>query len=1224
MAFLAPDPTGVAGPVLSATHLGPPDTGLNPISQNKPAAVKALTRKYGDNNLAAIRDKFGKQVADDFVKWEMQRAQRGISPASNEQTIKMLQAAKSRKAATEAPDRNPLDFLGNAASDVGDIVTSIPKMPQQIVHDVVHLPDTFKALQSGDINQILEAPGIRLLPGAYTVDQLTQGHFGELASHPVATALDVLPYAEKGLKIPVGDTTLGGKIAESPVGELAGRVKGTVRRSMPGQLARQSWGHDTRDVARILAEESNIMHQSAIPAMGAIYKDGLDRLLQAGTVASQHINDVIPDVQRQGVIKGAMEDPASVGARDMQGALDAVGATDAERGAALAFKSHADALRQYGLDAGMIHERTVLGNNEVYTTKAAQKIDAGRAKVSRYETLAATREAILDPKTADLGALEQKVGATLNDPNMKLRDKRAVAAGYVHALDAAGYDTGTMLSDIGRANKSTLSQAIYDEHGNLRATPASGEVRTRRRTGQPALDSRTRWLEQHKGYSSKGLAKLQEKTGLKESRVLPARWQPAFQRIKIDKAAGYIEQHFNPDDPQVPAMLEAVHNHVYADLGKEAIDTINKEAMETVNELRKAGYDPEFVHHVSPDQERAMASLSTTTLVPKVSQYGVRINDWTPSSDSLSVSLSHQGMELARQRASRYGLDRIRDSHTVSVQQATAELRPIAERAAARSGRTYGAELERLMRKEYVRWSETENGFMAGNAKQFKFSQGNFGPDELLIPRHLANSLKMLAEPPTYSRIFDPVLKVFRTSVLPFSPRFHLNNIVGGMISGVIEDPRILAKVPQGMKLAKEFSDMNRALIEGKDFELSAAAQHFLETAPREFVAQMGGLKYSVAPENLWKMKAGGKLGELAQAAGMDRIAKAGGRAIDWSYNFNELVDTGYRMAGYLSEEANALKKGLSPEDAAARGMALANSFMPRWLEMTPMERSVFRVMFPFYGYMSHVFRFAARFPMDHPWRASVMSAVSRAELEDWGTGLPQALQSAFFLGDPFGTSAPKGGSMTAITPGAANPFRDLGDNMTLAGFLGQTNPIFKGVLQQLGYDPVSRGPNLYPEVEYDPETGRFKATPTDTPGLLGSTVTGFIPQANILAALTGTSGDFRNLIESNPDAATRMLSSSAGIPILWKKYNLNEQAFTAEMNRQTSAKDVLSAAMRTGDYRQAMRYPSLRSTVVALQKLKAAGKLTPYEVGTTPSIAANNARQQGSQAVTQAEVRNG
>ena len=49
-------------------------------------------------------------------------------------------------------------------------------------------------------------------------------------------------------------------------------------------------------------------------------------------------------------------------------------------------------------------------------------------------------------------------------------------------------------------------------------------------------------------------------------------------------------------------------------------------------------------------------------------------------------------------------------------------------------------------------------------------------------------------------------------------------------------------------------------------------------------------------------------------------------------------------------------------------------------LEMTPMERRCSE-RYP-YGYMSHVFPLSPRFPMDHPWRASVMSAV-RARAED-------------------------------------------------------------------------------------------------------------------------------------------------------------------------------------------------------------------------------------------------
>lgn len=1212
MAFLEPDPTGAAGVVgLNG------DQGVPALAPNAPSAMKALNHKYGSSNLDDTRAAFGTDLTNQFVQWEFQRAQRGIAPTSPQSTLQLLQSAKSKQAQTPGPDLNPLDVLGNVASDVGNLVAGIPKMPVQIAHDIMHAPEAVAALGSGDINTIANAPLIRMIPGVYTASNLAQGNVSELASHPVMTALDVAPYAEAA---GVGDLIKKAPIPTSDglnVGDVIDRTKAALGRSMPGQLVHEALAPEVRDSARILAEQSNTVGARALPQLGEVFNSGLDKIRQDNTVTQAFIDAEVPRA-RQAVLKGAIEDPVSVGATDVQSALDVTGATDAERAAVYRFQQSSTNLAQYGIDAGALTQRNWMGGPEpeVFNTADAAKLDTLHGKVARIQTLSDTRDAILNPDQADHQALRESVTKSMANDALSMKAKRNIATGYVHALDAAGYDTGSALSEVQAANKTTIGQAV----GNISTVDIrAGGVKTRPARGTPSLDSRTRWLEANKDMTPTALAKIQSSAEARELKVLPARWQPSFQRIKSDTASSYLEQHLAPDDPTLPGLLDAVHNNLYSDLGKDEIASINKEALQAVQQLRDQGVNPQFVHHVSPDQERALASPAVTTLVPKASQYGSRINDWTPASDSLSVSLNHQGMELARQQGARYALDQIRDAHTVSVRDASSDLRATAERLAERRGTNVGVELEKLMRKEYVRWSDTENGFMAGNARRPNFSDSNFRPDDLLISKPLARALNMVASPPAYSRIFDPVLKVFRTAVLPFSPRFHLNNIVGGMVMSALEDPRILTELPKAMSAARDMEHLNRAMSRGQvDFELKPATQDLLERMPEQMRAQFGGLKYSVAPEDSFRLKAGGKLGELAQHAGVDRLLKAGKAAEDWSYGFNELNDNMYRIASYLSGEKNALTKNLSSEEAAARGMALANKVQPRWLEMTPMERSVFRVVFPFYGFMSHIFRFATRFPIDHPWRTAVMGSLARAEINDFGTGLPQALASAFFLGKP-----DPSGNVTALTPGAANPFRDLGDDLTLGGFMAQTNPIFKAGLKELGYDPTTKGPNLYPEVQYDPKTGSFKSVHQDSPGMLGELAGDVFPQVNILRALTGTSRDFRGLLQSNPDAASRMLASAAGVPVLWRQYNLNDQAFQAESNRQTDAQKVLSTAMKTGDYSRAMRYPSLRPYVAQLQHLQSQGKLAAYQPSSysEPTLAANNAAQQGSQANTQAEV---
>lgn len=1215
MTFLEPDPTGLAG---AAGINGSEDVPA--LAPNKPNAIKSLNRKYRGNNLADTRAAFGTDLTNAFVKWEVGRAQRGIPPLTTEQTLAALSSAKKNKAATPAPDRDPLDILGNVASDVTQIVSSIPNMPRQIANDVMHVGDIGTALEKGGIPGLLQAPVVRLLPGAYTASNLIQGNVSELASHPVMTGLDVLPYAMKGLKVGVGDegATVGSTIADSKVGEVVKRAKGVVTRSLPGQLAQETLGESTRSAVRPLAEQTAHAQMSMLPELEGIYKEHLDTLNQDATRATRRLNEVIPDPERMTAVTRAIKDPQTVGATDMNGALDALNATDAERGAILQERQSNLAYRQYGIDQGAIAERNVGGVDEVYTANNAARIDKGRAAVERHRTLTQLNEAITHPELADITELENKASAALKDPAMSGKTKRSILTGYVHALDAAGYDTGSMLGDARDLPLRRLGEVLHDENGASRGTDRlpEGTVKTRPARGQPALDAKTRWLEQHKSFTRKSLTKFEARATTREASILPARWQPAFQRLKMDAAKSYIASTLDPADPAVGPLLDAVHGHLYADLGPDVIRNINREAIAGVNDLKAHGYNPEYVHAVSLEQARAMSNPSITTIVPKVSQHGVRINDWTPSVDSLSVSISHQGLEFARQRGARFALDQLRDSHTVSVRDATAELRPIAERAAARTGRPLGAELERLMRKKYVRWSETEHGFVAGNAKRFQFTDTQFAPDELLIEKPVARALHSLAKPPTYSRIFDPINKVFRSAILPFSPRFLLHHIGGGMLMSILEDPRIAASMPEAMSFARDISEMQKVVGAGQEYALADHTKAILERMPDSMRAQINGLKYAYAPENEFLFKGGGKMAELAHASGIDRIAKAGGKIGDWTFHTVDTMDTAYRAAAYLSGEKNALTAGLSAEEAGARGMALVNKVMPRWLEMTPMERSALRAVFPFYAFMSHVMRYAARFPIDHPWRTATMAAISRAELEDFGTGLPQALASAFSLGSPDSK-----GAQTFVNIGAINPFHNVGDNLTLAGFLANVNPVFKTALAQLGYDAASRGPNLYPEVQYDEETGKFKSVNPSSQSLVGGLVTSVIPQANILAALTGTSGDFRNLLESNPEAATKMLASNAGIPLLWHKYNVREQAFQAELNRETDAKKVMANAMRTGDYSRAWRYPSLRGQIVALKKLAAAGKLTPYEPGVEPSLEANNARQQGSQGMTQAEV---
>jgi hypothetical protein len=1183
--FLDPaaNPVGLADP----GGLSGADQGIPPITPNLPNAVSAFQRRYTPQDVSAMRQYFHPDVVNSFIQFEAKRAQSGQYPLSAEAAIKALQTAQSHKAATAPPSPDPTDVLGNIASDVGNLVTSIPKMPAQIAQDIVHAPQTFQALSSGDPNKILTAPLVRLIPGTYTAHNLLTGNFNEALSHPVQTALDVLPYADKiGLGEKVGSIPAGGG---ATVADRLGRVTDYMGRTTLGQFTREAWGPQTRSLSRILAEQPDLIAQAGNPAMSGVYTDALSKLRQDNARVAMQIDKAIPDPARQADIVQGFQ----------TGTLDQMNLSDSELAAVNQARNAFHAIEQYGLDAGQLTQRTMQGQTETLLPKDAARLDKVQGRADRTEVLTGLKDAIVNPEAADHATLYDQVNTQLGRNDLTMKQKRTIASGYVHALDAAGMDTGPMLSDIARARSDTLNQIVQPPE-NLQQLE-EGTTRVRRKTGVTSIDSPTRWLEDNRQYTPKKLAAEQARAEAAGAKIVPARWQPMFQQMKMDRVQGYIEQKFAPDDPQLPGLLDAVHQHLYADVPQDILKQIDNEILTEIPKLREAGVNPEYFHNVSPQQAKMMSSPSITTIIPKVSQYSARINDWTPTVDSLSVSINHAGLELARQAGSMSAVGQIRDTFARPYSDVIAELRPTAERVAARTGRDVGTELERLATKEYVRWNETENGFVAGRAGKFKFTEGQYQPDELLIARPLANALERLAQPPKYSRIFDPIQKVFRTSLLPFSPRFYLHHIGGGLLTSTLEDPMVLPYLKRGMDVSTDLRAMQTALRDGREAELPDATAAVLASMPESMRAQFGSAGYAYSPEGDFNIKAGGKLGQLAQMAGVKRM----GDAVEWSYRNIDTMDSMYRAAAYLSGHDRGLAAGLTEAEAAQRGMALVNKIMPRWLEMTPLERSALRVVFPFYAYMSHIFRFAARFPIDHPWRTAVMMNIARAEMNDLGTGLPQSLAGAFLLGGPDGN-----GNQKVIDPNLINPFRDFGSNLTIAGFLGQTNPVFKNALRAMGYDPISRGPNLYPDVTYDPRTGKLVAKTPTLPGLVGQTVADIVPESQLLTALTGTSGNFRKLLSQNPAAAQRLLLSSTGIPILYKSENIPQLAFKAEVTRQNQAKAVLSAAMKSGNYAEAMRWPSLVPMVQQLQTLQKQNALQPF----TPDV--------GSKALTQAEMK--
>lgn len=1175
MTFFTPpsDPFGLA----------PGNAGVPPLVPNLPQTRAALARKLA-RDLPVIRQQFP-DLADSYVRFELDRANKGQYPLSTQQTADVLRTASTGQARTTPPERETFDVLGNIAKDAGDIVRGIPKMfdPRTWIHEAQGLHKTGEALAEGNIPKLLRSPGVRLIPGAYTARNAIKGDWREALSHPLMTGLDVLPVVQK--------TGVIGRLAETAPGtrvtEALGNVRDTIGRTTIGQLGQEAFAPRTR--AMMTGEMGQVarVNLRSNPALANLpeYSDELSRLAQESVRTQVKLDRAIPDPVRQRAIFDVLES-------DIRRLPD-MNLTDAERVAVEQALDVISGYRNYAIEAGELHPRSIAGQTEDLTAVQAKRYDTLSANRDTWRTLTSMRAALTDPSTASLGDIHQLASTALSNPSLTTSMRRQVATGLVHAMDAAGLDTADLYMRARSLSKPRTAPFLSDIQATLDANPQAlreGALRSSR------LKAAETWLTDTRRFTDAGLAKREQMVQRLEARIVPARWSPTVEHaFNAAVEARLRTSGIEAGSTQAAEALQAVQERNYGLLidrgiidGAELARWRN-DAVEAWTRARAEGAEPVYLKHAGRPPRPGPQRI--TTIAPKPSMFRERTWDFTPYEHSITASIDAQRLELLRYEGAQAFTEwmasdeGMRGKGGVETRaEVEQRLSPTARRIAQHRNIPFAKALEDLVRKEVLPWDQVKNRFLGQEPRAYQYS--NYAKrDALFVGKPLASALDRMTNPGRLASAMNPVLSVFRTAVLPFSLRWQANNIFGGVVMTTLEDPRAFAKTGAAIKVANEMRQMNAALAKGADFAFSPDVGEIIAAMPERMRASLGTLDYAHAPEQLAKYNAGRTLGRIA-----NQFTKAK-YGLEWaaqkSFAVNQLGDDMYRVMAYLS----GAEKG-----GAEAGIALMNKIQPRWIEMTPFERSIIRPLVPFYPFLSHVFRFAYRYPVDHPWRTAVASSFARAEIDDLGTGLPQIMASLIPIG-----GEDKDGNQTFLDFGAANPFRGLGDDLTLTGFLSETNPLFRSALEQAGFDPASKGPDLYPEVEYDPRTGQLVAKPRSTPGLLTSLGTSIIPQLGLLQSLTGTNAEFRDMLRTNPEAAQRMMLSQVGLPLYWRTYNPNEIAFKGELRRQEQQKAVLSNAIKSGNYSATSRYPDLQPMVQQLQKLQSANKTDQFNPAKNP-----------------------
>ncbi len=631
-----------------------------------------------------------------------------------------------------------------------------------------------------------------------------------------------------------------------------------------------------------------------------------------------------------------------------------------------------------------------------------------------------------------------------------------------------------------------------------------------------------------------------------------------------------------------------------AGLSEGEIRAAMNEARQTWMEMKAQGSSPVFVHALDLDQvqslNRPMKAMARQEVTP--TSFRGRTLDPKPTIKNLEIAMLHQGREIVQNIVDR----RVRDWVTnesgwaKSGEQLFAEYEAMARRMMESGyrlppGTTPGSLVNTLITNDYSVWNPKSLTPLAkGNLTRANMKA-------MYVPKWLDKAMNDMYP---HSRsalggVLDKAHSVFRTSILPLSPRWHINNVIGGAV---------MLSAEGGLGVWKHWGAARKMLKNGE--------------LPMEISRGAGNVP---AADAAWQLATGRELGRIWQNEQLRKVQATGQKggqafrqATDYSFHMGEQVDLFYRSLAYLEGKTKGQRLGLSHDAARKAGVEMADRVLQDWDRMTPVERSVIRMVFPFYGWMKHIMRFTMSMPIDHPVRTAIMANFARNEIEDWGTGIPERFFQMFTLGKPDanGTVQANFGLNPldwsgSINMKGTNPFSDVANYMSLAGFVGQLSPVGSGLLEAMGINSATGTANLYPDTVYNEVLGRNVAKGPN-PGL--SILRNVIPQFDfVMDALGMTPAELRNLKINDPDLYNQRIFSSIGIPFIPKDLNLHREAALAEIARNKDATDALNRALRTGDWSGAEQYPQIAPLLSVLRNVPRS-QIDPLVMGERPKLA--------------------
>ena len=643
-----------------------------------------------------------------------------------------------------------------------------------------------------------------------------------------------------------------------------------------------------------------------------------------------------------------------------------------------------------------------------------------------------------------------------------------------------------------------------------------------------------------------------------------------------------------------------------------------REIRTELRELSDRGFDPIYTPGVAIERAANINATTVRRSYMRPSFANERSFDFTPMHPDLGVNISYTGMQdymartaiprMVREIQSSFGIDEL----TLK--------RLLHSKAQATWARMHGRH-----RGQYMDFNEFEQSYVTNmtNDKSGRFvvydPEAVFGitdgslnmqkRNKIYLPREIADviSTSFRSQDNFFQKLFEPVTNTFRVSVLLFAPAWQWNNIFSnalvtslanprawtylgrewqqmGGIEGLLREMRTAKLTDTGLEAAERGGGQrySRAQTESGFRGITGNVENYaidLSNTKGVAVLQNNAARWQ-SVSRLWDEIQGSKGAQVASSA----FHKITGGSLGLNAFFDDLARRTNFSAFYDEHMARLTKEldegstapGLRDWDsrhemAMSRALQSTQDWIMDWTQLLPVERGILRAIFPFYSFMSHIMRAALKFPFDHPVRVAIINNFTRAEMEDWQSGYPMVFRT--LLGMPVDDDTDEFGGLYVD---AFNPFRDVGNYLTVGFALSSTNPIIAEVLNQAGVDTMSGGHEYAPNFVYDP-TARSGQAYDGAGNPIINLAKNIFPQAEAISRFMGMDADFREWERSDPDSARRALLTGLRLPRVWDTIDVNEQVAKDEIKRF----DDYRKAVTSLDVSRVRRYDPAKAVVV-------------------------------------------